>query len=31
MQSGVAAVRKHGARVGEQVIAEPIDLFVFCS
>jgi ubiquinone/menaquinone biosynthesis C-methylase UbiE len=30
MQQGVAAVRKHGARVGEQVIAEPIDLFVFC-
>ena len=30
MQKGVAAVRKHGATVGEQVIAEPIDLFVFC-
>jgi ubiquinone/menaquinone biosynthesis C-methylase UbiE len=30
LQNGVAAVRNHGARVGRQVIIEPIDLFVFC-
>ena len=30
MQHGLAAVRDHGARVGAQMITEPIDLFVFC-
>jgi ubiquinone/menaquinone biosynthesis C-methylase UbiE len=28
-ESGVAIVRQHAARVGEQAIVEPIDLFVF--
>ena len=29
LESGLAAVRRHGSKVGEQAVVEPIDLFVF--